>query len=164
MALDGPANREYARVAGMMGPLSRGLAIGNELGRELDTVVMSWAERCRELVGGDRCQILLYREEERQLVCFVPGQTLPLKLSLDDSSHAGILTACAKNNEVVNVKDAKGDTRFNASADSASGYTTHSVLAVPFDNIARGGLCGVCQVLNKVKVADQDTVFTSDDE
>ena len=49
--------------------------------------------------------------------------------------------------------------------DAASGYDVQTVLAVPFESVARGGVMGVCQLFNKKVTAGQELAgFTSDDE
>ena len=44
-----------------------------------------------------------------------------------------------------------------------SGYTTRSILAMPFESCSSGELMGVCQLLNKVG-SDAGAHFDGDDE
>ena len=62
---------------------------------------------------------------------------------------AGLAGHCAREAEVVNVRDAHEDPRFNPEFDKHTGYRTRSVLCVPV--IGRdGNVTGVTQAINKI--------------
>ena len=62
---------------------------------------------------------------------------------------AGLAGHCAREAEVVNVRDAHEDPRFNPEFDKRTGYRTRSVLCVPV--IGRdGNVTGVTQAINKI--------------
>ena len=62
---------------------------------------------------------------------------------------AGLAGHCARDGEVVNVRDAHEDARFNPEFDKQTGYRTRTVLCVPV--IGRdGNVTGVTQAINKV--------------
>jgi len=71
---------------------------------------------------------------------------------------AGIAGQVAVTGEVINIKQAYADPRFNREVDKRTGYVTESILCMPMKDSA-GKIIGVFQLLNKVSGA-----FTSDDE
>ena len=69
---------------------------------------------------------------------------------------------CAKSRQAINIESAYDDPRFNRAVDDVSGYTTRSILAMPFESCSSGELMGVCQLLNKV--GTDGAHFDGDDE
>ncbi|MBW1781488.1 MAG: GAF domain-containing protein, partial [Deltaproteobacteria bacterium] len=70
----------------------------------------------------------------------------------------GIAGWVARHHELVNIKDAYADPRFNPETDRLSGYRTRSVLCGPVGNL-QGETVGVLQLINK-----HGGDFTPDDE
>ena len=70
----------------------------------------------------------------------------------------GIAGSVAKTGEIVNIKDAYEDPRFNREIDKKTGYRTRTILCMPLSN-HEGEIIGVIQVLNKSK-----GIFTDYDE
>lgn len=60
----------------------------------------------------------------------------------------GIAGAVGKTGEVINIKEAYDDPRFNRAIDKKTGYRTRTILCMPLTN-HEGGIIGVIQVLNK---------------
>ncbi len=60
----------------------------------------------------------------------------------------GIAGWVAKNDQIVNIKDAYKDPRFNPVVDKCTGFRTHSVLCGPVKNL-EGEIVGVIQAINK---------------
>jgi K+-sensing histidine kinase KdpD len=76
----------------------------------------------------------------------------------------GIAGHVAKTGEVINIKDAYNDDRFDPTTDKKTGYKTRSILCMPIREPVKkkgqvGEIIGVLQILNK-----QDGVFTDEDE
>jgi signal transduction histidine kinase len=76
----------------------------------------------------------------------------------------GISGYVAKTGELINIKDAYHDNRFDPSTDKKTGYTTRSILCIPIrepvkDEHQVGKIIAVIQILNKI-----DGVFTKQDE
>jgi signal transduction histidine kinase len=76
----------------------------------------------------------------------------------------GISGYVAKTGELINIKDAYHDSRFDPSTDKKTGYTTRSILCMPIrepvkDEHQTGKIIAVIQILNKI-----DGVFTRQDE
>ena len=70
----------------------------------------------------------------------------------------GVAGWVAQHDQVVNIKDAYTDARFNTEIDKRSGYRTKSILCGPINNF-QGETVGVLQVINK-----KDGSFGKDDE
>jgi adenylate cyclase len=78
----------------------------------------------------------------------------------------GIAGWVAQNEEVLNIKDAYEDPRFNPKVDKRTGYRTRSILCGPVKNL-QGEILGVIQVINKKSehVLDkEDGGFNQNDE
>ncbi|KAI5714383.1 hypothetical protein M8J76_016146 [Diaphorina citri] len=71
----------------------------------------------------------------------------------------GVAGTVAQNKEIVNIKNAYEDPRFNNEIDRRTGYTTNSILCVPI-NSYEGEVIGVAQIINKT---DGTSSFTDRD-
>jgi GAF domain-containing protein len=76
----------------------------------------------------------------------------------------GIAGHVAKTGDVINIKDAYNDKRFDPTTDKKTGYKTRSILCMPIREPVKkkgqvGEIIGVLQILNK-----KDGVFTEEDE
>lgn len=60
----------------------------------------------------------------------------------------GIAGHVAETKEVVNIKDAYKDPRFNSEIDLKTGYKTNIILSMPICNY-EGDVIGVAQIINK---------------
>lgn len=157
-----PPAQSAATLAAKLTPIINSLPCGGRVAT-LQFELAAWTERCRAVVSAERCTFFLHDAREKQLLAFVQGSAEPLKVDLEDDTVVSALTISATERVSVNIQRPSMDARFNAELDGASGFTTHSVLAVPFESVARGGLLGVCHVLNK-RVGGQYITFTQKDE
>lgn len=85
---------------------------------------------------------------------------LPQKKALDDAIRlakseelmipfgVGIAGHVAETKEIVNIKDAYNDPRFNCEIDLKTGYKTNIILSMPICNF-EGDVIGVAQIINK---------------
>ncbi|CAH1180236.1 unnamed protein product [Phaedon cochleariae] len=69
----------------------------------------------------------------------------------------GIAGHVALTGEILNIRDAYSDSRFNRAVDQFTGYTTKTILCMPI--YIRGYIIGVVQMVNK-----HNGYFTKDDE
>lgn len=60
----------------------------------------------------------------------------------------GIAGAVAETKELINIKDAYDDPRFNCEIDMRTGYKTSAMLSMPICNY-EGDVIGVAQIINK---------------
>ena len=72
------------------------------------------------------------------------GDLRDLRLPIDEHSVAGWV---AEHHEMLSIREAYGDARFNSAYDEATGFRTHSILCAPL--LVRGKLVGVVQILNR---------------
>ncbi|XP_076037013.1 cGMP-specific 3',5'-cyclic phosphodiesterase-like isoform X2 [Oratosquilla oratoria] len=68
----------------------------------------------------------------------------------------GIVGHVASTKEIINIKDAYQDPRFDASIDERTGYRTESVLCMPVCNY-EGDVIGVAEIINKKNGASEFT-------
>ncbi len=76
----------------------------------------------------------------------------------------GIAGHVAKTGEIINIKDAYNDERFDPTTDKKTGYRTRSILCMPIREPVKkkeqvGEIIGVLQILNR-----KEGVFTAEDE
>jgi len=82
------------------------------------------------------------------------GSVAPIRLPVG----RGIAGTVARTGEIVNIKDAYKDPRFDSRTDLTSGFLTRTILAAPL-RTPKGEIVGVVEVLNK-----RNKVFTKEDE
>ncbi len=121
-----------------------GLALGATL--DLDELLELILARMTEVVLAERATLYLLDDAKDELVSRViqGGEVRQIRLKVGD----GIAGHVAKTGRTRLVKDAYKDPRFDPSWDTATGYRTRSILAVPMKNHL-GRTIGVIQVLNK---------------
>lgn len=84
----------------------------------------------------------------------------PLEDAITIPFGVGIAGAAAASGQIINIKDAYSDPRFNRKIDLETGYKTQSILCMPVKN-ADGIVIGVAQIINK---RQEDQQFTDTDE
>jgi signal transduction histidine kinase/putative methionine-R-sulfoxide reductase with GAF domain len=130
-----------------------GLALG--AARDLDALLDLVLARIVSTLEADRATLYLLDRERNTLVSRLVqgGEVRQIQLAVGE----GIAGAVAETGEIVLVRDAYKDARFNPEWDLTSGYRTRSILCVPMRDTS-GRTSGVVQVLNK-----KQGVFTADD-
>ncbi|OHT14625.1 3'5'-cyclic nucleotide phosphodiesterase family protein [Tritrichomonas foetus] len=122
---------------------------------KMDDLIPNIMTRACELVKADRCSLFMVNETHDKLVTSFQGG---LANAIEIPINAGIVGFTATTGEILNIKDAYEDPRFNRATDLATGYRTLSILSVPiFDE--RSQICGVTEMINKL-----DGIFTQEDE
>lgn len=132
-----------------------GLALGSTL--DLDELLRRIAENVTELMEAERSTIYVVDEQTGELWSRVAQGEKEVEFRLPIGT--GIAGWVAQHGEIVNVRDAYNDDRFDSDWDKVTGYVTRSILTAPMKGKA-GRVIGVLQVLNKTS-AD---AFTDDDE
>lgn len=102
----------------------------------------------------DRASCFLMDEQKGQLWSKVAkGVSGVIRIS----AKKGIVGYVATSKQILNVKNAYNDTRFNPEFDIRTNYKTNTILCIP---IMQGKQClGVIQLINKL-----DGYFTKEDE
>ncbi|XP_032438569.1 cGMP-specific 3',5'-cyclic phosphodiesterase isoform X3 [Xiphophorus hellerii] len=123
-----------------------------------------------ELITADRYSLFLVGEDSSnrkflvsRLFDVAEGSTL------EESStscirlewNKGIVGHVASTGQLLNIKNAYEDPRFNAEVDLITGYKTQSILCIPIKN-HRGEVVGVVQAINKK--CGENGAFTEQDE
>ena len=124
---------------------------------ELEVTLQSVMAEARKLMQADRSTLWLMDGNELwSKVSSADGKELvELRQAIDTDSIVGYV---AFTSETLNIPDAYRDTRFDKSADTRTGYRTHSILCMPvFDSSGR--IMGVTQLINK-----ENGAFTRSDE
>ncbi|MBI3302398.1 MAG: sigma-54-dependent Fis family transcriptional regulator [Deltaproteobacteria bacterium] len=122
--------------------------------RDLAALLDLIAREAKRLMAADRASIFLLDREKGELWSQVALGSAPIRFD----ARLGIAGAAALTGQIINVKDAHQDPRFNKEVDVRTGYRTRSMLTVPLRN-HEGEVIGAFQALNK-----KEGVFTTNDE
>lgn len=121
---------------------------------KIDDLIPKIMARACELVMASRCSLFLVNDTRDKLITTYSGG---LKNAIEVPIKSGIVGYTATTGEVLNIKDAYEDPRFNRATDLKTGYRTVTVLCVPiFDN--KGIVRGVTEMINKI-----DGYFSEED-
>ncbi|CAG9768016.1 unnamed protein product [Ceutorhynchus assimilis] len=143
----------------------------------MDMLVMKIMNFAQRLVNADRASLFLVDSKNKELYAtiFDVGidecpENFQAAEGSDDYSvkvrtskeirfplGTGIAGQVALTGEILNIKDAYADKRFNRTVDQLTGYTTQTILCMPI--YIRGSIIGVVQMVNK-----HSGCFTTDDE
>ena len=124
--------------------------------KDIDKLMQTIAEEARNAVQADRCTVFLYDKETDELWSKVALGLGSQELRFNASQ--GIAGSVFRTGEIINIKDAYADDRFNKEIDSKTGYVTKTILCMPIRNIEQE-IIGVFQILNKLS-----GYFTQEDE
>ncbi|MGE5104395.1 MAG: PP2C family protein-serine/threonine phosphatase, partial [Betaproteobacteria bacterium] len=121
---------------------------------DLTTMLGEVVAAAKQVLHAERGSVWLYDEAQGELVLEVATGIAPVRVPWE----AGLVGACARSRQIINVPDCYADPRFDSTVDKASGYRTRCMLTLPLVD-HKGILVGVMQVLNKIGGA-----FDRDDE
>lgn len=124
--------------------------------KDIDKLMQTIAEEARNAVQADRCTVFLYDKTTDELWSKVALGLGSQELRFNASQ--GLAGHVFRTGEIVNIKDAYSDPRFNKEIDSKTGYVTKTILCMPIRNIEQE-IIGVFQILNKLS-----GYFTQEDE
>ena len=132
------------------------LAVTRRLAAPVDLLTMleEVVAAAKQVLDAERGSVWLYDRDAHELVLQVSTGLKPVRVSAD----AGIVGTCARERQVINVRDCYSDPRFNPELDRQSQFRTRCMLTLPLVD-QKDALVGVLQVLNKV-----DGVFDGADE
>ncbi|MBK9166077.1 MAG: sigma 54-interacting transcriptional regulator [Bryobacterales bacterium] len=113
--------------------------------RDVSALLDLVAREATLLLDADRSSIFILDRERNELWSKVAlGSDEILRFSADK----GIAGACTSTGQVINVRDAYNDRRFNSEIDIRTGYRTRNLLAMPLEK-SDGTILGAFEVLNK---------------
>lgn len=112
---------------------------------DIETLIPTIMERACQLLHAQRCSLFLVDKVKNELETrFAGGLSKSLRIPLS----RGIVGHTAVTGNIVNIKNAYEDSRFDRSIDVTTGYKTVSLLTVPIYN-NRGEITGVTEMINK---------------
>ncbi len=123
---------------------------------DLNTLINKIVTKISEILNADRSSLFLLDAEKKELWSKVAQGAEISEIRFPSST--GMAGYTATTGEVLNVRDAYQDPRFNPAYDRNTGYRTTSVLCVPVVN-RDGQIIGVTQSINK-----KSGFFTQEDE
>ena len=111
---------------------------------DLMTMLAEVVSAAKQVLNADRGSVWLYDSAADELVLEVATGIRPVRVP----AGAGLVGACARNRQIINVPDCYADPRFDPGVDKSSGYRTRCMLTLPLVD-HKDVLVGVMQVLNK---------------
>jgi phosphoserine phosphatase len=121
---------------------------------DLMTMLAEVVSAAKQVLKADRGSVWLYDAASDELVLEVATGIPPVRVP----ASAGLVGACARSREIINVPDCYADPRFDRRVDRESGYRTRCLLTLPLVD-HQDALVGVMQLLNK-----EGGAFDADDE
>jgi sigma-B regulation protein RsbU (phosphoserine phosphatase) len=112
---------------------------------ELDAMLAEVTAAARQVLKAERCSVWLCNAAGTELVLRVASDIRDVRVAIG----SGLVGACARNRQVINVPDCYADPRFDPQVDRSSGFRTRCALTLPLID-QRDALVGVMQVLNRV--------------
>lgn len=139
-------------------PLVALLNVARTLAAEtsLELLLKTVAEEIKKVLDADRCSVFLLDKTSNELV-----SKIALGMGTQEirfPANTGLAGYVAQSGEIINIKDAYADSRFNQEIDKETGYKTKTILCMPIWNM-KHEILGVFQVLNK-----QNGYFSKEDE
>ncbi|MEM0951085.1 MAG: HD domain-containing phosphohydrolase [Cyanobacteria bacterium P01_H01_bin.74] len=125
--------------------------------RDLDKLLSLIKTETEEALNAERCTVFLYDKAKNELWSKV-ATGLDTTEEIRMPAHLGLVGYVVKTGDMINIKDAYQDPRFNADVDIKTGYKTHTILCMPMLN-RKLEIIGAFQVLNK-----RNTHFNKVDE
>lgn len=116
--------------------------------RDLEKLMMLIKNETEQALDADRCTVLLYDRESNELWSKVATGFETMSEEIRFPAHLGLAGYVVKTGEVLNIRDAYQDPRFNPEIDKKTGYQTRNILCMPMRN-RKMDIIGVFQVLNK---------------
>jgi phosphoserine phosphatase RsbU/P len=114
------------------------------LNQDLQVLLNQIEQAAASVLNCARATVFVHDPKTSELYSLVSFRPEALRIPAD----CGIAGECFIRGVIVNVPDAYGDTRFNHTIDTLTGFKTRSVLAAPLLG-DRGNILGVLEVLNK---------------
>ena len=111
---------------------------------DLDAMLAAVTAAARQVLQAERSSVWLYDDAANELVLRVSSDIRDVRIAVG----VGLVGACARERQVINVPDCYADPRFDAAVDKRSGFRTHCALTLPLLD-HRDELVGVMQVLNR---------------
>lgn len=124
-----------------------------KLSLEIDSVTRLVVQSFRKLIDCERCALFLMDEKTNELYFKPIGDgtySLARLKELRFPATSGVAGWVASNKQMLNIKNAYHDVRFNSDVDKKTGFRTRTILCHPVLSSANQML-GVIQMVNKKK-------------
>jgi len=121
---------------------------------DLATMLATVTAAARHVLHAERCSVWLHDATTDEMVLEIASDMTRVRIPF---GH-GLVGACARSRERINVPDCYADPRFDRETDRRSGFRTRCILSLPLIG-HDGELVGVMQLLNRT-----DGVFDAADE
>ncbi|WP_303674641.1 HD domain-containing phosphohydrolase [Vampirovibrio chlorellavorus] len=115
--------------------------------RDLDKLLTLIRNETEQALDAERCTVFLYDRENNELWSKV-ATGMETSEEIRFPAHLGLAGYVVKTGEILNIRDAYEDPRFNQDIDRKTGYRTRNILCLPMRN-RKMEIIGVFQVLNK---------------
>ena len=107
------------------------------------SLMFTITQRVQNLVDSDRCTLFMLDKSKNELWAMQGEVNIRISITQGIAGHV------ASTGEIINIRNAYVDPRFNQDVDKKSGYKTNTILAMPLKN-QKKEVIGVLQLINKV--------------
>ena len=121
---------------------------------DLTTMLRAVTGAARQVLSAERSSVWLHDAPNSELVLKVSSDISDVRIPVG----LGLVGACGRDRQIINVPDCYADARFDPAVDKRSGFRTRCALTLPLVD-HRDALVGVMQVLNRA-----GGVFDASDE
>lgn len=121
---------------------------------DLQTLLAEIEAAASDILNCERATVFVYDNERHELYSCVESRSEFVHIPVDQ----GIAGASFRGGQLLNIRDAYADPRFNASVDRETGFKTRNMLVCPL-TLSSEAILGVIEVLNK-----RNGAFTVPDE
>ncbi|SIS60562.1 HD domain-containing phosphohydrolase [Salimicrobium flavidum] len=112
---------------------------------DLHKTLMQLANLGKDLASADRCTVWILDEKADELWTTTAHGVQELRIP----ANSGLVGTSISTGDIVHVENAYEDERFNSAVDVHTGYSTKSILCVPFMD-SDGKYIGAFQAINKM--------------
>lgn len=113
---------------------------------DLDALILRIVEKITEILDVERSTLFMLDPKTDELWSKVAQGAEVVEIRFPRSE--GLAGLCANTRQVINIKDAYQDPRFNPKVDLETGFHTKAVLCAPIIN-REGDIVGITQAINK---------------
>ena len=138
-------NADLKKIADLEKILSITMELSSE--GDLNSLLTLIMLKAKEVISSERSTLYLVDHEKQELWSLLASE-LEIK-EIRFPVGKGIAGQAAEKNEIINIKDAYQDERFNPAFDIKTGFKTRSILTLPLKSL-QGKVVGVLQMLNRI--------------
>eukprot|EP00957_Ditylum_brightwellii_P069579 5284850-Ditylum_brightwellii.AAC.1 len=122
----------------------------NAVSLQVDSITRVVVQGFRKLIDCERCALFLMDRSTNELYFNPVGDEHTHVQEIRFPATSGVAGWVASNKQMLNIKNAYHDSRFNHEIDKQTNFRTRTILCMPVTS-SQGDIVGVIQMVNKKK-------------